>query len=174
MASKNNERDTRVDRESASRYVNVPDQSLKLKVVGLKPETYHNFYVSESDETSRCQQTNKALAAGLQTDSKGVVTFRWFRNKAGAISLEPTDYTESLNKSNKVGSSAKKFQLKMLANGAPTMSYALGILPVELEPIIQQDQEPMVRSPIYANSLYPPGDPYFDDHPDWMLNPVVG
>ena len=168
-----NAKDTKVTRSSASQYANVPDQSFYFKVVGLKPDTFHNFFVSEVEETSRCQQTNKVLGAGLQTDSKGVVTFRWYRKKAGTDSFEYTDYTESLNKSNKVGSTTKKFQLKMLANGNPTMSYALGILPGELEPVPQQVAEPMVRSPIYANSLYPPGDPYYDEHPDWQLVPVV-
>lgn len=171
--SESNKKDTRVERSSASQYCNVPDQSFYFKVVGLKPNTYHNFYVSETEETARCQQTNKALAAGLQTDAKGIVTFRWFRNKTNSNSFETTDYTESLNRSNKVGSNAKKFQLKMLANGSPTMSYALGILPVELEPVIQEQPEPLVTFPIYANSLFPSGHPYFDEHPDWQLVPVV-
>lgn len=165
--------DTSIDRDSASQYCDVPDQSFYFKVVGLKPNTYHNFYVSEVEETSRCQQTNRTLGAGLQTDASGVVTFRWYRNKTGSTSITPTDYTDSLNMYNKVGTSTKSLQLKMTANGAPATSYALDILPVELEPIIQQAAEPITTFPIYANSLYPPGDPYYDEHPDWMLVPVV-
>lgn len=168
---------TRIDRESASQACVVPDQSFYFKVVGLKPNTYHNFFVNEVEETSRCQQTNKTLGAGLTTDANGVVTFRWYRQKAASnTTFEHTSYTDKLESSNKIGSTSKSFQLKMLANGSPTVSYALGVLPVELEPV--PDAAPadttVLQVPIYANSLYPPGDPYYDAHPDWQLVPVIG
>lgn len=167
-------RKTEVERESAATYAEIPDQCFYFKVVGLKPNTYHNFYVSEVDETARCQQTNKAYGTGLQTNAQGIVTFEWFRNRTTGVSVEDTDFTDTLNKANKIGAPAKQFQLKMTANAAPTQSYAMGILPVELEVVEQvYEAEPYVRAPIFANSLFPPGDPYYDEHPDWMLVPVV-
>lgn len=62
----------------ASSHHLVTDQATNVFLWGLKPNTQHKVFVGDVDVSNRAKQVNKLLSDPLETDSVGVLSFKYY------------------------------------------------------------------------------------------------
>jgi hypothetical protein len=112
-------------------------QKFQIIVAGLKPNTYHNFFLGDDDNTAKCKQIRTAPetnnTSGLLSDNNGSITFDFYYD-AGI-----TEATTDVQQQYKLLTAAASTKIFKIRN-TDASSYASGEIQVKFYTALTPEQ----------------------------------